>query len=461
MTITAIGVATLIGLLITLGGNKRQWIPWLLSASMPFMSIPAITLAGVSVPAFFLVALVAGWFVFVDKGTWTLFGASRGMRVLLVALGALVICAAVGAWALPQLFEGMGVLAPRLGLAAQAQSSTPLVLSTSNLAQVAYLVLGVVVIVYFLRYGPAPARVMSLGFGIGTLLNSLVLLQVASGVGFSIVSALGGEGFGTYLYNGSERLSGVFSEPSYMAVFCMAAASFFVVDMARVSGANKIFDLVMLALNSICVYFAYSGTAVLTIGIVVAALVVVVVFRFVFMRVRVPWQAFVLSFIALPACIVIAPRIVRLASTLASDKASSASYDLRSFSDNVSWKLVAETLGAGVGLGSHRPSSFALMLLSNLGALGFGLFCVVLITVAYNAIKSGGYAAELWTLLTVLVAKTIAEPNLNQPVMWMALGVLASTFAGRRQSKTARQPANFARIPTAGSSVLTRSPTAI
>ena len=108
-------------------------------------------------------------------------------------------------------------------------------------------------------------------------------------------------------------------------------------------------------------------------------------------------------------------------------KSGSDSYSQRSGVDAFSLQVVLRSLGVGVGLGSNRPSSFALMLLSNVGVVGSVLFVAAVVVVVRHALRCGGAGPTIWVLAAILTAKLVSGPDLADPsgLLYLSLGALA------------------------------------
>jgi hypothetical protein len=104
-------------------------------------------------------------------------------------------------------------------------------------------------------------------------------------------------------------------------------------------------------------------------------------------------------------------------------KMDSKSGYTRSMAAYFTWDLFIQTKGMGVGLGSHRGSSFILNILAALGIIGailFGRFYLYLLKHARNQIWIVSFA------LVLLVAQCLAIPDFSFSVMWMCLFMAAA-----------------------------------
>ena len=59
------------------------------------------------------------------------------------------------------------------------------------------------------------------------------------------------------------------------------------------------------------------------------------------------------------------------------DKESSSSFTMRTGAEAMAVEVIARTGGIGIGLGSHKPNSLTLTLLSNIGVAGTAVFLLL------------------------------------------------------------------------------------
>ncbi len=85
-------------------------------------------------------------------------------------------------------------------------------------------------------------------------------------------------------------------------------------------------------------------------------------------------------------------------------------------------EIVQETRGLGVGMGSHRASSYFASLLANTGVLGFVFFVGMLMTLLWRYWKAHALSdAQIFVaaaLPTVSLAMGLGIPDLNMPMYW-------------------------------------------
>jgi hypothetical protein len=123
------------------------------------------------------------------------------------------------------------------------------------------------------------------------------------------------------------------------------------------------------------------------------------------------------------------------------EKDRTGSFRSRTSTDLMALDILIETGGLGIGLGSHKPNSAVMTVLSNTGILGFlavGLFF-------FRRLKPHRHdrcapdedpfsiVPLQWLLIGLLFAHAISNPNLNHVGVWLLSGLLIGIVAGARQ----------------------------
>jgi hypothetical protein len=136
----------------------------------------------------------------------------------------------------------------------------------------------------------------------------------------------------------------------------------------------------------------------------------------------------------------ILPIVADYTESVVNEKVGSASFDERSDANAVSYEIFLDTYGVGVGLGASRSSSFFAGLLSTTGIVGTLLLAAVVVTLIRRSAPIVEYRPVVWALVTLLVLKIVAGPDLSDTsgVFWMSLGLLsrAVLLAEARRSGT-------------------------
>ncbi|MET0341071.1 MAG: hypothetical protein ABW252_08710 [Polyangiales bacterium] len=207
---------------------------------------------------------------------------------------------------------------------------------------------------------------------VGEFYSGLTLLKYVRTAGYAM--------FDAYEEAGLVRIQGTFSEASAFALFTLPLFAFaFNLWIRKVrpfySGAVALATLAALLLST-------SGTAYVGLGMYGMFFGIALLLRGMDQR-KVPRAralavAACLALVAVGAAFMleteIAERITRFFDHTVAKKLNSDSGVERSSWNRQAWENFLDTYGLGTGLGSARASSFALVLLSNLGVIGSVLF---------------------------------------------------------------------------------------
>lgn len=423
--------------LILLGGLTRLGWPRALGLAGATPAGAAVVLgSGVAIPTFATVALAA----VAAFGLRELAAAVRtGRRVRpipgLLAL-TLFFCWVVALTLFaPILFDGFSVTGPAVGEIHILDSATQP--ATSNIAQTAYLALGIgsmALVAGDHRAGFSGALIMLVT---STLLSSWALLHRDLGVPFPVGVFDNSPSF-QYISTapgGVERFRGIFPEPSALATISLAAIAFLVALIPRTHGIKRIAAVLAIALALWNVSVSTATTAIVS-GIALLMLAVVTfLYRFFVRRQQVASGLVVALCLCGVALLPLLPVIADGISSAINDKVGSSSYDDRSGADAFSYDLTIRTFGIGVGLGSNRPSSLLAGLLSTTGVVGVALLLGVIGYLLWQTRGESRMAPVWWAFVSFMLTRFISSPDLGDPtgLTWLCMGALAGTVAARRE----------------------------
>jgi len=111
-------------------------------------------------------------------------------------------------------------------------------------------------------------------------------------------------------------------------------------------------------------------------------------------------------------------------------KQETGSFKQRTGVDRVAVDIVMQTGGIGVGLGSHKPNTLPMTLLSNTGVAGFLTFAVFVFEVLRppSGIHQGVNLRSLrWLVAGLLVVHLMVNPNLSSIILWIGFGLIVGT----------------------------------
>ncbi len=312
--------------------------------------------------------------------------------------------------------------------------------SSSNGAQLIYLVLGVATVAFLARSPSARPEVIGLAAGATTVLSAWRYLHQLAGLPFP-------DGFfdnsPVFNYietapNNVQRFRGILSEPAGLAGSCLVTVAYMLPRSLQVRGLRRVGTLLVAAIAIYLGVISTSATFVVA-GVATAMLAVLAgLARFLTRRAAVSVLAQLLISLTVLIALFGLPLLADFVQQTVSQKVNSSSYGDRSSFDDISYRLFIDTFGYGVGLGSNRASSFVANLMSTTGLIGTVLFVAAVVTLIRRGGRVRAYRPVVWALTTLLVAKVIAGPDLSDTsgVLWIALGLL-SHAALRRESRPA------------------------
>lgn len=438
-------IGAIFALLVVIGLIFRPAIlPWCLSATVCFSGAAGIIVAGQNVQVFYLVAIAMLGAVVARVRVRSVLGADLDAHPGVQALAGYLIWTLTVTATAPYIFAGIGVLNPRDGIDSGIVHPASLAYQISNFAQSGYLLFGVAIVIVLGTMRSASAWIPAAGLTLGTVLSSLRYVMPEN-----LATELFDSSPNVLISSETERLRGIFSEPSALGGFEVTAAVFFVIAASRTEGRRRYICLGLGLWALTNAVLSGSGTALMGGLLILGAIAVQAVYRAVVGVSRISIPALVLWILASPLLVVVGPSLYAGAAGLVGDKVDSSSYTNRSGADLFSINLTGQTYGIGVGVGANRPSSFLAMLLSSSGVLGTVLFLTALVAIMWKALRSHAYQPTAWALVALMCSKIVAGPDLSDPIMWFLLAVCAhgawNPIAPRRES-TNSLPAS---IPTA------------
>ncbi|WP_180357984.1 hypothetical protein [Streptomyces sp. NP160] len=303
-------------------------------------------------------------------------------------------------------------------------------LTTSNIAQLTYLWIGVAVFAIVARSPATGNSAVGLGLAVAMALNVWALLHRDAGLPFP-------EGFfdnsPAFRFidsaeGGVVRFRGIMPEPSAVAGIAIPALVFAVASLPRSTGWKRLGALALagaalwIGLASTSTSFIVSGVVMLVVAVLVGLLGLTV------RRVHLQSTTWLAIAAVGAALVFVLPQLMDLLTQTLSDKLGSSSYEDRSGADTFSFALAAQTLGIGVGLGSNRPSSLLAALVSQTGVLGLVLFVAFVVAVVRPALRIPSVRPVLWVAVAMFLGKVYNGPDLSDStgLLWLVTGTLAA-----------------------------------
>lgn len=380
------------------------------------------------------------------------FGAHSALSRGLGLFGLLLLWGAVGAALHPLIFAGMPVYAPGIGIDSQVVDGTPLTHTTSQLAQVIYLALNVALVLYVAIHARSARDVGRLHraflvAGVSAIaIAGIQKFTVALGLPFPYDLIQNNPSLDLrqqITFQGVVRLSGTFPEASNLAVFGsgLLAYAFGSLLLGR---RPTLFYATLTVFTAFVMLWTTSSTAYLMIGFVTVALFSLYV-GWPMLRGRIRLRRglwFVLLLLGGTAALAGSSVLRGIIAKAVLGKFESRSFGVRTSADLDALRILVDTWGLGIGLGSNRPSSFVTSLLSTLGLLGTALFVVGLFLIAAATARLGARAhpekVSVLALMAIVIAKTLSSPDLSTASMWALIALCAASLsvasknAGRR-----------------------------
>ncbi len=367
----------------------------------------------------------------------------RGAAVLLVAFWAWSF---LSAFLMPQIFAGMPVYSPREGLNIEFNDLAALRWTMSNLAQAFYLTLDVAAVLYALHVVKTEKQSGQLA----TAFYWAIFIAVGAG----LLQRVAPSSFPYEVFNnnpsyyqgfdqeidGFRRISSTFAEPSFAGSYLSAVA---VGLLASYLGGKRSFRKLLVLLPVIAVLVDTTATTGY-IAFAASFFLLLIYFNPMSKKTKSESSAFkgwigILAALSIgAAALFLNPALFDAVSAVTVEKMGGWSFFHRLAADIYALTLVKNTYGMGVGLGSNRPSSLLMALLSTVGLVGTGLFGMMLYKIAqlYPGRRASSHIhVACWALLGLLIADAIGVPDPNRPALWgmfvMVLAELSVCAKGR------------------------------
>jgi hypothetical protein len=380
----------------------------------------------------------------------------RNVMLRLLPLALLVTISVLVLWAGVALFEGKVVVIGGTD-GYDLERARPYRFRRENLTQITYIVINTL-LVYVIAHQATrmrPARILQVvDRGVITALILAVVVcawQLTAynlGLYFPVEFFFSNAGYyraDSQGFFGHLRLNGPFTEPSALSYF-FSAFLLYSWKRYRLQPTLLSTSLVLVSLATVFLAYSTTGYVVLAVFAMIAALDLLPHFiRHRTGSLRITPRGVAVSVLLLLAITGAALWLSRNWDALNAileialfNKDETSSFETRSGSDLMALEVFAETGGLGIGLGSHRPNSLLLTLLSNVGVAGtavFGLFilnslwprrsCRVLL-----GSREGLTVTPLrFFVIGLLLVHAISNPNLNVVILWIGFGLIVGYLA--------------------------------
>ena len=456
---TAFGaLVALLGIWCQFGGFPRTVIAMMALTAFgaaAALDLPALGGASVTPANFFLLFFLLR-LVSMRDGAMSLAAEIAPRRPLFVFL-LLIIWIVGSAFLLPRLFDGATNVFSLSRALDNDGGTTPLHATSGNLSQAVYAIGGFMVACGMSAFARKKG-------GYTAILSGLMFITSLD-IGFAILDVITSAthtGFildtihtASYAFltddelGGLKRISGSFSEASAFASFSltMLGVNFTLFAQKirpRFTGIASLLLTAFIALSTSSAGYAGLGvfyTLFLAYAIVVGAL---------FRRRRIVTIAFgtvCAGLFAISFVVLFLPAVAKIATTVITEsllaKGASDSAIERGSWNTQALQVFQDTHWLGAGIGSTRVSNYALVLLSNLGAIGFCLFVFLLLRVTLSKIsptmvnEERGIvrAARIGILITLVPSLLVGTVYDLGTMFYILVGVAASGATGMRAAK--------------------------
>lgn len=341
----------------------------------------------------------------------------------LLILSGFSLVAAVGAFALPIIFEGMPVFAPRISIDEQMRGMMTAQFGISNIAQVIYLSINLLLIFFAAqgRYGDLSGPFLIGAMGASCVIALSILAEFIElplwnqGLSDILRNNEAGAIFDNLILDNTRRISGVFSEPSYAGLFSSGFSAYF---LSQYLETRKWMYIVLAIVMAWCVVVTTSMLGF--VGLVVAG--ALIVFRYArryFIPVVIAIIAFVFYYLYFE---------IEFVDRMYLSRSGSSNIN-RLTSDMRSLEILKETYFVGVGLGSHRASGLLSTLAACTGIVGLVLYISAFAGLLLMRVSpyARSRAAPLMICATVVwVNLLIGAAELSTPSLWAPIVALVS-----------------------------------
>ena len=338
-------------------------------------------------------------------------------KIFIVWLFFFIIC--IFSAILPFIFSGTSVLNPRLGIDYEIFHPSKLHFTISNAGQIIYLCLNSILFIFCIsnKIFNKEKLIHRAFIYSGWIVCFFAYYQYASKI-FNIPypdsilysSQHYSQGFQQML-GGMQRVNSTFVEPS-LAAGCLI--SYFTYYFFK-----SIYKRAYI-IPAVLFFFA----AIITTSSTIIAGIIVAFIALLFLEKRFLMVCFFILVLGLMATL-----FYNYVDLILIHKMSSLSGIHRSLSNIFSIDVLLNTYGLGAGLGSNRPSSFLLYLLSNIGIIGtISFFCIIAIPwrIFYKNYRTLGSTKKALFIAfnSYLFCKLVALPDLNDNFFWVFLCLL-------------------------------------
>jgi hypothetical protein len=368
---------------------------------------------------------------------------------------------------MPRLFAGIPVYAPREmeDMDMVLGNLVPLRWTLSNFAQGIYLTLNVAAVVFAFHAiqtkDQSEKLASALRWAVSVVVTVGLLQHVALLAGWSFPYALFNNNpnnpFDAQIFDQAIgdflRIISTFAGPVYAGSFLAAIASGLLASYLRGRrGARYLLALlaVLLVLLDTTSTTGYLALAIMLCPLLICFNPFAKRESSVQSSLVMGWTTVTLTALCIGGlALLLIPSLSQAVVAMTVEKSDGISFISRVAADQDAVTIFENTHGLGAGLGSSRHSSLLMTLLCTVGIIGTTLFAVVI----YKIVKffPGRRAPSMlqmsfWSLIGLLVAQSIAVPDINRPVLWaliIAVVAQSNVYRNRGDNSDRHQSTNL------------------
>jgi hypothetical protein len=387
--------------------------------------------------------------------------------IAIIPLGILLLAAVVALWVALIFFQGKIVVIGGTD-AYDLDNAAPYVFRRENMTQLAYLLIHIGLVYCLIhqaaRLGPDEFlrlvdRAIITTIILATLICFWHLISYYNGLYYPNGFFFSNPGYFSAHDQGlldGLRVNGPFSEPSGLAY---NYSGFLLYSWKRLWVRKTVLSVVLIFGCIVAIFLSRSTTGFMVIGIfamvvsydVLRSWVGRPIRRFRVTKAGVHLSAWALIGICLGAWYLIenSSFVNELLTSLVLEKDKTSSFEQRNAVNVMAVDILVETGGLGIGLGSHKPNSAVLTLLSNTGFLGTAAFLAFISMVLWpRPIRRtdpvvGPYdplSSIRWFTAGLLMINALTNPNLSIIMLWIGCGFVLGAALGYSQ------PPDLARV---------------
>jgi hypothetical protein len=313
---------------------------------------------------------------------------------------------------LPHFWEGIRVYSESGVDSMVSAGGKPLRFGLGHIIQISYVVLNFMTVYCIYKNRTSlPVDFVKKNFTISIVLVLLIgfwefIAKTMGRIPFPYTFIFNNKGYSqAYMQNanGLMRLNSTFIEPSFCGAFL--SASFW-----ALMSIDTLKHKLLCILTGVTLILNLSGTGIMAF----------IAGFFIFLRIKKNKYAFpLLIFGLLLMFIVNTLEYFENIKDMLFNKIDSQSGNTRTVAAYFTWDLFLQTNGTGVGLGSHRGSSFILNILACLGLIGTILFGRCYLYLLKHSLILNQNMWLLFFAIVLMIAQCIAIPDLSFSIMWM------------------------------------------